>query len=87
MYGNKFYSAAFYTGDLKCNYTLKTDAFHLFSFSLWTTFPNTSLVSTIFIMMHRIQYLRFDKYRISRPIRHALIFSFEILENIMMNVF
>lgn len=63
MYGNKFYSAVFTTGDLKCNYTIKRAVFLLFNFSLLTTFPyTTSLVSTIFIMMHRIQYLRFDKY-------------------------
>jgi len=63
MYGNKFHSAAFNTGDPKFNYTLKRAVFLLFNFSLQTTFPYTiSLVSTIFIMMHRIWYLRSYKY-------------------------
>jgi len=45
MCGNKFYSAAFYTGDLKFNYTLKRAVFLLFNFSLQSTFPyTTSLV-------------------------------------------
>lgn len=61
MYGNKFYSEAFYNGD-KCNSTLKTGVFLLFNFSLQTTFPYTSPVSTIFIMMHRIHYLRSDNF-------------------------
>jgi len=43
--------------------TLKRAVFLLFNFSFQTTFPyTTSLVSTIFITMHRIQYLRSYKY-------------------------
>jgi hypothetical protein len=63
MWGNKFHPAAFFTGDLKCSYTLTIAVFLSFNFSFQTTCPRkTSLVSLFFIMMHRIQYLRTDNF-------------------------